>query len=86
MRSAHERRQDRSKAGGEEGELVFTSLTKDAMPVIRYRMRDLTRLLPGSATAMRHMAKISGRSDDSAEIQVVHAGSLKRSADKAARH
>ena len=49
---------------GEEGELVFTSLTKEAMPVIRYRTRDLTRLLPGSVTAMRRMAKISGRSDD----------------------
>jgi phenylacetate-CoA ligase len=51
-------------ADGEHGELVFTSLTKEAMPVIRYRTRDLTRLLPGSATAMRRMAKISGRSDD----------------------
>jgi phenylacetate-CoA ligase len=51
-------------ADGEEGELVFTSLTKEAMPVIRYRTRDLTRLLPGSATAMRRMAKVSGRSDD----------------------
>ena len=49
---------------GEPGELVFTSLTKEAMPVIRYRTRDLTRLLPGSATAMRRMAKITGRSDD----------------------
>jgi phenylacetate-CoA ligase len=49
---------------GVQGELVFTSLTKEAMPVIRYRTRDLTRLLPGSATAMRRMAKISGRSDD----------------------
>jgi phenylacetate-CoA ligase len=49
---------------GGHGELVFTSLTKEAMPVIRYRTRDLTRLLPGSATAMRRMAKISGRSDD----------------------
>jgi phenylacetate-CoA ligase len=49
---------------GEEGELVFTSLSKEAMPVIRYRTRDLTRLLPGSITAMRRMAKISGRSDD----------------------
>jgi len=49
---------------GEEGELVFTSLTKEAMPVIRYRTRDLTRLLPGSVTAMRRMAKLSGRSDD----------------------
>jgi phenylacetate-CoA ligase len=51
-------------AEGEQGELVFTSLTKEAMPVIRYRTRDLTRLLPGSVTAMRRMAKISGRSDD----------------------
>ena len=49
---------------GAQGELVFTSLTKEAMPVIRYRTSDLTRLLPGSATAMRRMAKISGRSDD----------------------
>ena len=51
-------------AQGEEGELVFTSLTKEAMPVIRYRTRDLTRLLPGSVTVMRRMAKISGRCDD----------------------
>jgi phenylacetate-CoA ligase len=51
-------------ADGQEGELVFTSLTKEAMPVIRYRTRDLTHLLPGSVTAMRRMAKISGRSDD----------------------
>ena len=49
---------------GEEGELVFTSLTKEALPVIRYRTRDLTRLLPGDATPMRRMAKITGRSDD----------------------
>lgn len=49
---------------GEEGELVFTSLCKEAMPVIRYRTRDLTRLLPGTATSMRRMAKIGGRSDD----------------------
>ena len=49
---------------GEPGELIFTSLTKEAMPVIRYRTRDLTRLLPGSVTAMRRMAKITGRSDD----------------------
>src|ERR1700680_1027384 len=49
---------------GEQGALVFTSLTKQAMPVIRYRTRDLTRLLPGSVTAMRRMAKISGRTDD----------------------
>jgi phenylacetate-CoA ligase len=51
-------------ADGEEGELVFTSLTKEAMPVIRYRTRDLTRLLPGTVTAMRRMSKISGRCDD----------------------
>jgi phenylacetate-CoA ligase len=51
-------------ADGEQGELVFTSLTKEAMPVIRYRTRDLTRLLPGSVTCMRRMAKISGRTDD----------------------
>jgi phenylacetate-CoA ligase len=49
---------------GEPGELVFTTLTKEAMPVIRYRTRDLTRLLPGSVTPMRRMAKITGRSDD----------------------
>jgi phenylacetate-CoA ligase len=49
---------------GEEGELVFTSLTKEAMPVIRYRTRDLTRLLPGTARPMRRMEKITGRSDD----------------------
>jgi phenylacetate-CoA ligase len=49
---------------GEEGELVFTSLTKEAMPVIRYRTRDLTRLLPGTARTMRRMDKITGRSDD----------------------
>ena len=51
-------------ADGEAGELVFTSLTKEAMPIIRYRTRDLTRLLPGTVTKMRRMAKISGRSDD----------------------
>jgi phenylacetate-CoA ligase len=49
---------------GEMGELVFTSLTKEAMPVVRYRTRDLTRLLPGTARSMRRMAKITGRSDD----------------------
>ncbi|HKV14785.1 MAG TPA: AMP-binding protein [Reyranella sp.] len=49
---------------GQPGELVFTSLTKEAMPVIRYRTRDLTCLLPGQATKMRRMAKITGRSDD----------------------
>lgn len=51
-------------AEGELGELVFTSLTKEAMPVIRYRTRDLTRLLPGTARPMRRMARIGGRSDD----------------------
>jgi phenylacetate-CoA ligase len=49
---------------GSEGELVFTSLTKQAMPVVRYRTRDLTRLLPGSVGPMRRMAKITGRTDD----------------------
>ena len=49
---------------GEEGELVFTTLTKQAMPVIRYRTRDLTRLLPGTARPMRRMEKITGRTDD----------------------
>ena len=49
---------------GEQGELVFTSLTKVGMPVIRYRTRDLTRLLPGTARSMRRMARITGRSDD----------------------
>lgn len=49
---------------GELGELVFTSLTKQAMPIIRYRTRDLTRLLPGTARTMRRIERISGRSDD----------------------
>jgi phenylacetate-CoA ligase len=49
---------------GELGELVFTSLTKEALPIVRYRTRDLTRLLPGSARTMRRMEKITGRSDD----------------------
>ncbi|WP_323767295.1 phenylacetate--CoA ligase PaaK [Antarctobacter sp.] len=49
---------------GELGELVFTSLTKEAFPVIRYRTRDLTRLLPGTARTMRRMEKVTGRSDD----------------------
>lgn len=49
---------------GEEGELVFTTLTKEGMPMIRYRTRDLTTLLPGTARTMRRMAKITGRSDD----------------------
>ncbi|HET8602313.1 MAG TPA: phenylacetate--CoA ligase PaaK [Marmoricola sp.] len=49
---------------GERGELVFTSLTKQAMPVVRYRTRDLTRLLPGTARTMRRMERITGRTDD----------------------
>ncbi|NEC52678.1 phenylacetate--CoA ligase [Actinospica acidiphila] len=49
---------------GEQGELVFTSLTKEAMPIVRYRTRDLTRLLPGTARVFRHMEKVTGRSDD----------------------
>jgi phenylacetate-CoA ligase len=49
---------------GELGELVFTSLTKEAFPIIRYRTRDLTRILPGTARSMRRMEKITGRSDD----------------------
>jgi phenylacetate-CoA ligase len=51
-------------AEGEMGELVFTSLTKEAMPVVRYRTRDLTRLLPGTARSMRRMQRVTGRSDD----------------------
>jgi phenylacetate-CoA ligase len=51
-------------AMGERGELVLTSLTKEGMPVIRYRTRDLTRLLPGTARTMRRIEKIAGRSDD----------------------
>ena len=57
---------------GEFGELVFTSLTKQALPVIRYRTRDLTRLLPGTARTMRRMAKITGRSDDMLIIRGVN--------------
>ncbi|HEY5853565.1 MAG TPA: phenylacetate--CoA ligase PaaK [Aldersonia sp.] len=49
---------------GEEGELVFTSLTKEAFPIIRYRTRDITRLLPGTARTMRRMQKVTGRTDD----------------------
>lgn len=51
-------------AEGEQGELVFTSLTKEAFPIIRYRTRDLTRLLAGTARSMRRMEKVTGRSDD----------------------
>jgi len=57
---------------GEPGELVFTSLTKEALPMIRYRTRDLTRLLPGSARSMRRMDKITGRSDDMMIIRGVN--------------
>ncbi|MGD0490821.1 MAG: phenylacetate--CoA ligase PaaK [Steroidobacteraceae bacterium] len=57
---------------GEPGELVFTSLTKEAMPVVRYRTRDLTRLLPGRITAMRRFAKMTGRTDDMLVIRGVN--------------
>jgi phenylacetate-CoA ligase len=57
---------------GEKGELVFTSLTKEALPVIRYRTRDLTRLLPPTARSMRRMEKITGRSDDMLIIRGVN--------------
>ncbi|MGE5640592.1 MAG: phenylacetate--CoA ligase PaaK [Clostridia bacterium] len=57
---------------GEKGELVLTSLTKEALPVIRYRTRDLTRLLPGTARTMRRMEKITGRSDDMLIIRGVN--------------
>ncbi|MBV8260817.1 MAG: phenylacetate--CoA ligase [Paraburkholderia sp.] len=57
---------------GEFGELVFTSLTKEALPIIRYRTRDLTRLLPGTARTMRRMEKITGRSDDMLIIRGVN--------------
>jgi phenylacetate-CoA ligase len=60
------------KPDGEEGELVFTSLTKEAMPVIRYRTRDLTRLLPGEGRAMRRMARIRARTDDMLIIRGVN--------------
>jgi len=57
---------------GEQGELVFTSLTKEALPIIRYRTRDLTRLMPGTARTMRRMEKITGRSDDMLIIRGVN--------------
>jgi phenylacetate-CoA ligase len=57
---------------GEVGELVFTSLTKEAMPVIRYRTRDLSRLLPGTARSFRRMEKVIGRSDDMMIIRGVN--------------
>ena len=59
-------------ADGEEGELVFTSLTKQAFPVIRYRTRDLTRLLPPTSRSMRRIGKITGRSDDMLIIRGVN--------------
>ncbi|MDZ7809306.1 MAG: AMP-binding protein [Arhodomonas sp.] len=57
---------------GEEGELVFTGLTKEALPIIRYRTRDLTRLMPGTARTMRRMGRITGRSDDMLIIRGVN--------------
>jgi phenylacetate-CoA ligase len=57
---------------GEKGELVFTSLTKEALPMIRYRTRDLTRLLPPTARSMRRIEKITGRSDDMLIIRGVN--------------
>ena len=57
---------------GETGELVITSLTKEACPVIRYRTRDLTRLMPGTARSMRRMQKVTGRSDDMLIIRGVN--------------
>jgi phenylacetate-CoA ligase len=57
---------------GEEGELVFTSLTKEAFPVIRYRTRDLTRLLPPTSRSFRRIGKITGRSDDMLIIRGVN--------------
>ena len=57
---------------GEEGELVITSLTKEALPVIRYRTGDLTRLLPGTARTMRRIARIKGRTDDMMIIRGVN--------------
>jgi phenylacetate-CoA ligase len=62
----------RALPDGEKGELVFTSLTKEALPIIRYRTRDLTRLLPASARSMRRMEKITGRSDDMLIIRGVN--------------
>jgi phenylacetate-CoA ligase len=59
-------------ADGERGELVFTSLTKEGMPVVRYRTRDLTRLLPGTARTMRRMEKVTGRSDDMVIVRGVN--------------
>src|SRR5262245_20562176 len=60
------------RADGERGELVFTSLTKEALPIIRYRTRDLTTLLPPTARSMRRMAKVTGRTDDMLIIRGVN--------------
>ena len=57
---------------GSPGELVFTSLTKEGMPVVRYRTRDLTRLLPGTARTMRRMEKVTGRNDDMVIVRGVN--------------
>ena len=57
---------------GSFGEIVFTSLTKEAMPIIRYRTRDLSRLLPGEVRSMRRMEKVTGRSDDMIIIRGVN--------------
>jgi phenylacetate-CoA ligase len=57
---------------GEIGELVFTSLTKEAMPIVRYRTRDRTRLLPGTARTMRRMEKVAGRTDDMINLRGVN--------------
>jgi len=60
------------RSDGERGELVFTALTKEALPIIRYRTRDLTRLLPPTARSMRRMEKVTGRSDDMLIIRGVN--------------
>src|SRR4029434_2093120 len=57
---------------GEKGELVFTSLTKEALPMVRYRTRDLTRLLPPTARAMQRVEKVTGRTDDMIILRGVH--------------
>jgi phenylacetate-CoA ligase len=60
------------RADGETGELVFTSLTKQALPLIRYRTRDLTKLLPPTSRSMRRMARVTGRADDMLIIRGVN--------------
>ena len=57
---------------GEQGELVFTTLTKEALPVVRYRTRDITSLQPGTARSMRRMSKVAGRTDDMMIIRGVN--------------